>query len=144
VKSLRMTAVCFTIVGTIGCGRAKPASALAKADGSGLMRRLVSYEMPEYPRGTLAARTTGVAVAGVVIGVDGTIESATVLQAPDSESSASFARALRNWRFKPLVGRDGTVRRISSKVVVYYMIDRGRGAVVFPAAALGHFSVGSG
>ena len=104
-------------------------------------RNAITHPLPEYPSGSIRRGSEGVAVAAIVAGRDGRVESVELLQAPDEEIGQAVRTALEQWTFTP--GRapveyygEGVNIRIQSRMTFYFRIVDGAGVVLEPADAL--------
>lgn len=106
----------------------------------------LSTPMPQYPRSSLLASVSGVAVAGVVVGADGHVERVDILQAPDAAIGAALRDALLTWTFRPLPAAPGSNERLrmQGKLVFYFTIVAGKGVITTPAAATRQPGVSAG
>jgi TonB family protein len=89
--------------------------------------------LPHYPSGSIALRKAGVSVVGIRIDVDGQVQSAQVLEAPDEAIGRATTAAAREWVFEPIFARrDGgrVPARVDSKLTFYFAIDEKGTAVV--------------
>ena len=66
------------------------------------MRQLVTRVNPVWPTGAAAAKAGGVVIADLIVRVDGTVESVTILGGHDLLRQAT-SDALKRWRFRPFV-----------------------------------------
>jgi hypothetical protein len=89
--------------------------------------------MPEYPRGSLGAKVSGVVVAAVGFGVDGRAQSVEILESPDALMAAAVRDAVGRWT---VAGGQGTGRPdnyvIQGKLTFYFQFRNGKGQVVDP------------
>ncbi len=94
------------------------ADASAQAERHELVARmLMAGPRPAYPAALQAKKTTGVAVAGVVVTADGRMSTVVVLEAPDPLMRDSVKTALLQWTRKPGL-TDNTAW--SSKLTFYF------------------------
>lgn len=99
----------------------------------------ITHPLPGYPAGSVNLGAEGVAVASILTGTDGRVESVELLQAPDEETGREVVEALRAWVFHPLraaTGENGEMEanRAESRVTFYFRIVDGVGVVLNPAA----------
>jgi rhodanese-related sulfurtransferase len=90
---------------------------------------------PAYPPALLAKNVTGVAVAAVLIGPDGTPDAVVVLEAPDPLMAEAVQTAVRQWKFPPATARPeqgADPIRVSSKLTFYFHVRNGAGVVLNP------------
>ena len=111
----------------------------------GYRQQAIVHPLPTYPVRSVNLETEGVAVASIVTGTDGRVESVELLQAPDEEIGRRVVEALQTWVFHPLraaTGENGEmeVNRAESRVTFYFLIVNGVGVVSNPAADM---SIGS-
>ena len=66
-----------------------------------LRRWVTNSPLPDYPSGSLAKKRSGVAVASIVVGIDGRAITVDVLEAPDQEIGEAVKNALVRWTFTP-------------------------------------------
>ena len=103
-------------------------------------KHVITHLLPEYPPGSIRRGSEGVAVASIVAGRDGRVESVELLQAPDEKIGQAVRTALEQWTFTP--GRapveyygEGVSIRIQSRMTFYFRIVDGAGVVLEPPAA---------
>jgi TonB family protein len=99
-----------------------------------LRRSAIENPMPEYPKQSLEARHTGVAVVEILADTEGRVERVRVLEAPDPYIEKSVTKAVSAWRFKPLTTGPNTSERtkFDGKLFFYFVIQGGSGRVLFP------------
>jgi TonB family protein len=64
-----------------------------------LRRWALDKVRPQYPADAVSKGVTGVAVAEVVLGSDGSVEYAAILEAPSQSIGRAVLDAVRKWRF---------------------------------------------
>ena len=107
---------------------------------SNYRQEILEHRMPAYPPTSLERGTEGVAVASIIAGLDGRVESVELLQAPDEETGRAVQQALEHWVFHPVRANnteDGAwaSRRVESRMTFYFRIVDGVGFVQNPADA---------
>ena len=112
---------------------------------TGYRQQAIVHPLPTYPVRSVNLETEGVAVASIVTGTDGRVESVELLQAPDEEIGREVVEVLQTWLFHPLLAATGEngkmeVNRAESRVTFYFLIVDGVGVVSNPAADM---SIGS-
>lgn len=98
------------------------------------IRRFASHKpLPAYPAASVTKGSSGVAVATIVSGPEGTVTSATILEAPDEEIANAVRVALLAWKI-PAVTTSGEKRvmGVKGKITFYFTISGGRGRVLHP------------
>jgi hypothetical protein len=100
------------------------------------IRRVATHKLiPLYPAASIAKGTSGVSVASIVSGLEGTVTSVAILEAPDEAIADAVRAALLSWKIPPVT--IGGADRIESmgvrgKVTFYFRITGGRGRVFHP------------
>lgn len=99
-----------------------------------LRRSAVNQSMPRYPRASVERGVQGVAVAAIVVGLDGRTEAVTVLQAPDSQCEEAVREALMRWMFGPVQVKDFPDERwrLEGRVTFYFRFRGGQPVVLNP------------
>jgi len=87
---------------------------------------------PRYPVESLRSESSGVAVAEVLISMDGKVQSVRVLESPDRHIADAVATALRTWRFQQFHA-DRKVKTLRSRFVFYFRIGADRRGKVIDA-----------
>ena len=82
---------------------------------------------PRYPALSLENGASGVAVASIVVGLDGRMERVDVLEAPDADIAEALQDALERWVLP--VHPSGPLRTAAT-MVFYFLIEAGEGRVV--------------
>jgi hypothetical protein len=88
--------------------------------------------VPVAPRPDPAWTASAVAVAEVVVGLDGGVQQFRILEAPRDEIAASVAQAVRQWKFDRLRS-SGRWRRYRGKLTFYF---HANGDVTSPETSL--------
>jgi hypothetical protein len=89
--------------------------------------------MPQYPPASVQRGSAGVAVTSLVIGADGAVRSANVLEAPDAEISRAVKNVLVMWTFQPVSVAGSTVPvEVVGKITLYFDVENGIGRVRTP------------
>jgi hypothetical protein len=104
------------------------ASAQSRMGETGL-RMLVTGPKPVYPPALQAKKTTGVAVAAVLVNPDGRMGTVVVLEAPDPLMSTAVQDALMQWRRSARITENAAW---SAKLTFYFQIRNGIGVVLNP------------
>ncbi len=85
----------------------------------------VSQVYPRYPEDARLRSWEDSLVVRYVIGKDGRVRDVIVLVPPGRDVFRDAAvRAIRNWRFKPMV-RDGETREVIHELTVYFKLEHG-------------------
>lgn len=120
-----------------------PASSVAQevatlADRT-LRRLAIERPLPEYPKASIDSKSTGVAVISVRVDVDGRVEYAEVLEAPDEHIRQSVLSAVKRWTFGPVVSAPGATdrKRIHGKLILYFRLKGTTGEVLDADQAAG-------
>lgn len=87
--------------------------------------------MPGYPGGAVKRKAAGVFVAEIQYSGEGDVIDVRVLEAPDTETGAAGADALKQWKFKPSRS-EGKPVSIRGKITFYFTIANGKGEVKNP------------
>lgn len=106
-----------------------------QAHEAGLRRIAIEKPEPEYPLTSIEQRVSGVAVASVLIDVDGRTKRVEVLEAPDEQIAASLKKAIAQWRFPPpsIIGSSEHFE-MTGKLTYYFDVIDGKGVVSSPEA----------
>ena len=98
-----------------------------------LRQAAATKPMPEYPRASVAKKTTGVAVVTVAVGANGNVEKVDILEAPDDAIAGSVRNAVMRWTVPWKTGPDGEAARPrTGKLTFYFRIAGGVGRVFNP------------
>jgi protein TonB len=62
---------------------------------------------PAYPAAAKNDKIAGVVILQFIVQKDGTISGIQAIQDPDSRLTASAIEAVRQWRFRPALDKDG-------------------------------------
>ena len=88
---------------------------------------------PTYPPESLAAKVSGVAVAGVLVAADGRVERVEILESPDALTGEAVQRAVMAWMFTPLqVAGANSPARMQGKLTFYFELSGKTGRVLSP------------
>lgn len=86
--------------------------------------------MPAFPRESVEAGRSGVAVASVRVDADGSVIDVDVLEAPDRAIALEVAQAVRRWSFGKVTVSDRTESAAySGRLIMYFSIVKGEGVV---------------
>jgi len=86
-----------------------PSTGIAQAGIGGVTApRCVYCPQPSYSEEARAAKISGTVVLEIVVTPDGRAENARVVKGPSHGLEQKFIEAVKNWRFKPADGPDGT------------------------------------
>lgn len=118
-----------------------PATAVLRMGEDEHRKHLINGSLPTYPASSLRSGREGVAVASIVAGRDGQVETIELLQAPDEAIGRAVEEALEQWTFTPgraPLGDGGSLVdvRIESRLTFYFRIVDGTGVVLSPAEAM--------
>ncbi|MGI4852544.1 MAG: energy transducer TonB [Janthinobacterium lividum] len=104
---------------------------------SGVMANmLVTKVMPAFPQDALQAKVNGAVVMHVVIGIDGHVETASVVSGPEMLRS-SYLAAVRQWVYVPFV-LNGKKVRVDTTVTLSLNMGADAPFQPVPAGALGN------
>lgn len=96
------------------------------SNDQGLRKLATHAPAPPYPVSSLAAKTTGVAVAAVSIGPDGRTEKVDVVEAPDAAIERAVRDAVIQWVYRPVAAP------VTGNLVFYFHRQGARGFVSSP------------
>jgi protein TonB len=83
---------------------------------------MIAGKPPRYPVDARRKREQGTVILGLVIGLDGRVESVTIAQSSGFPSLDNAARdAARNWRWEPVI-RDGQPVRVKGSFDVPFAL----------------------
>jgi len=100
-----------------------PTAGIARAGIGGVTApRCVYCPQPAYSNEARAAKLNGTVVLKVVITADGRTENVQVMNGPGSGLERQAIEAVKNWRFKPADGPDGTPVTCQVEVEVTFKI----------------------
>lgn len=92
--------------------------------------------LPPYPTRSVAIGSEGVAVAELELAEDGSVQTVTVLESPDSEIAREASAVLKQWRFA-IRAPEGTADfPVRGKLTHYFVIEAGNGVVLTPLEEL--------
>ncbi|MGA2261269.1 MAG: energy transducer TonB [Acidobacteriota bacterium] len=138
-KKLRNRSIILLAFGALywhtGIGRENTSTQDTLSTSEAGLRRMAQYApKPAYPSASIEKKKSGVAVASVLTGVDGNVETVVVLEAPDDLIGSAVREAVMQWKFTPsrLGGPDGPKTRTYGKLTFYYRITNGAGQVLSP------------
>jgi TonB family protein len=101
--------------------------------GESQLRALLIHEVrPDFPTDALGKHASGVSVAQIDVGADGSVIHIEVLQAPTESMAAAMKRALNQWKFRPDTV-NGVPIGVLGKITYYFVIDQGKGKVLAPS-----------
>ncbi len=110
----------FASVGELTEVKAEPTK-MASAVVAGT---LLSKPDPIYPDAAKATHTSGSVVLSTVIGRDGSIRSIRLMQNPDPDLAIAALRAVRQWRYKPLL-LNGVPAEVETTITVNFTFGPG-------------------
>jgi len=100
-----------------------PTAGIARAGIGGVTApRCVYCPQPAYSNEARAAKLNGTVVLKVVVTADGRTENVQVMNGPGSGLERQAIEAVKNWRFKPADGPDGTPVTCQVEVEVTFKI----------------------
>ena len=100
-----------------------PTAGIARAGIGGVTApRCVYCPQPAYSNEARAAKLNGTVVLRVVVTADGRTENVQVMNGPGSGLERQAIEAVKNWRFKPADGPDGTPITCQVEVEVTFKI----------------------
>jgi rhodanese-related sulfurtransferase len=99
-------------------------------DGQTVLGMATHRVTPDFPVASLRAGVDGVVVAQVLVGSDGTMQSADVLEAPDAATGAAVRQALLQWKFRTLNTADGRAAAVRSRFALYFLVRKGKALVL--------------
>lgn len=77
---------------------------------------------PSYPEAARKGGISGVVVVETIIGVDGTVLDARILESPDLVLGDAAVEAVRQWRFEPARKDDGTALEVSFVLTIKFAL----------------------
>ena len=83
--------------------------------------------LPKYPREALKNQSTGIVVMQIDFNLEGLVTRLETVEAGDSRFVPPTIKALKQWRFTPIVTSDGTVAGGRGKLTFYFFWKDGRG-----------------
>jgi protein TonB len=99
-----------------------PPAVPAVVQAGDLSTRMIAGKPPRYPVDARRKREQGTVILGLVIGLDGRVESVTIAQSSGFPSLDNAARdAARNWRWEPVI-RDGQPVRVKGSFDVPFAL----------------------
>jgi TonB family protein len=100
-----------------------------------LRRQALRIVLPTYPSVAVRGHKTGVAVAKIYVGADGTVSGSELLESPTPSIADAVSRAVAQWQFKPFVWSDGKSVVVSSVLTFYFEFRNGKPVVLNPDEA---------
>ncbi len=92
------------------------------------LRERVKIEvLPKYPREALKSKSTGIVVMQIDFNREGYITNFETVEAGDRRFVPAVIKALKQWRFTPIVISDGTIAGGRGKLTFYFFWKDGRG-----------------
>ena len=92
-----------------------------------LRDRATSTVLPKYPKEAGRRKRSGVVVSRIEFDANGVVTSADIIEAADPAFATPTLKALKQWRFKPIVLSSGEARRGKGKIIFYFFWKNGRG-----------------
>jgi TonB family protein len=92
------------------------------------LRERVKIEvLPKYPREALKNKSTGIVVMQIDFNREGITNNFETVEAADPRFVTPAIKALKQWRFTPIVTSDGTIAGGRGKLTFYFFWKDGRG-----------------
>ena len=88
---------------------------------------------PVYSPDAIRSLVTGISVADVHVGVDGSVSSVDILTSPCDSIRTAMKEALSRWRFKILRSDEGVPEYYNGKITYYFVRQDDHGLVLDPA-----------
>jgi len=130
IIAFSLALVSGAVVGTVG---RPPLQQRITLSEWGLRQAANFAPMPDYPRGSLRGKVSGVVVAAVAFGSDGRLKSVEILESPDPLTGAAVRNAVGRWT---VLGPQGADRPrdyvLEGKLTFYFQLLNGKGHVVDP------------
>lgn len=101
-----------------------PAIVLEEAQ---LRNRAISTVLPKYPKEAGRKKSSGIVVSRIEFDANGVVTSAEIIESADPAFATPTLKALKRWRFKPIVLSSGEVRHGQGKIIFYFFWKKGRG-----------------
>ena len=87
---------------------------------------------PVYSPDAIRSLVTGISVADVHVGVDGSVSSVDILTSPCDSIRTAMKEALSRWRFKILRSDEGVPEYYNGKITYYFVRQDDHGLVLDP------------
>jgi TonB family protein len=97
-------------------------SAMIHVEGEVQAKRIIARKMPAYPPEARQAHLQGDVILHVVIGKDGLIQDAEVIQGVCGLAEAALA-AVKEWRYAPTVLEEGDLVAVDTTITVTFTLD---------------------
>lgn len=85
--------------------------------------------LPKFPVSSAKEHHSGVAVAQIMVGANGSTNDVKVLQSPDSAIAESVSKALLTWQYKPFI-QNGKPTPVTCRFIFYFNLDEHGPSVV--------------
>lgn len=85
---------------------------MSAGDAVVVMPKPLEMKQPVYPLALRKEGISGTVIVEIIIGIDGKVESARVIKAPDDRMNASVEKAARLWRFTPATSNGKPTRML--------------------------------
>lgn len=120
--------ICFLLMIQYGVVlRAQPKPRVIPLREQQLRDRVIVEVLPNYPRQALKDKSSGIVVMQVEFDREGLITSVETVEAADLRFVPVTERALKKWRFRPIIAPDGTIGGGKGKLTFYFFWKDGRG-----------------
>ena len=134
----RRFAILFTALLPGACGlgpgdpNGDPLRPAAKTSQAAIEDLALRKPYPRYPARSLENGAAGVAVASILLDLDGRMEQVDVLEAPDEDIAEALRGALDRWTIPPGYAEDAPDGpfKLAATMVFYFLIEAGEGRVV--------------
>ncbi len=83
---------------------------------------LVSKVNPAYPADAKSEKISGPVELKVTIGPDGSVVEAEAVKSPDSRLSEAAIKAVKQWKYKPAINKEGKAVQVIATVKVNFKL----------------------
>jgi TonB family protein len=133
MRLIRLMAGAMAVLASAGVALAQDPDVTVYRPGDGVTAPVLIKEVkPRYTAQAMRARVQGYVTLEVVVGVDGTVGDARVLEALDSGLDAEAIGAVKRWRFKPGM-RLGQPVRVRVEIEMTFTLRDGPPRAAVPA-----------
>lgn len=95
----------------------------ARVHENHLRTKAISSFMPRFPKAAKKARSSGVAVAQIIVNEFGQVIDVQILEAPHPAIGDAVKEALYRWRFTPFSVK-GQALKVRGKMTFYFVNDK--------------------
>lgn len=131
-------ALAIALTGEVSADQTLSTAQVARVTVDELSMRRAELEsaLPDFPRSSLARRTTGTATVEILVGRDGAVKTISITSAPDQAIADAVNKAVSQWRFLPVeVGHGAERHTVDTDVTLtfFFRTDAaGKGLVTRP------------